>query len=90
MERDAVAQPVGGHVAAGQCQRAGGQVDRVDPRPRKGEGGQDRQAARTGAKVEHAFHPARIERRTPPARISPMKERGISARRSTWKRTPCI
>ena len=62
MERDAVAQPVRRHIAPRQRQRAGRQIDRVDPGAREGEGGEDRQAPRAGAEVEHTADLARIDR----------------------------
>ena len=60
MKRDALAQPMARHVAPGDRERAGRQVDRVDPGAREGQRGQDGETARAGAEVEHVSNFAGI------------------------------
>ena len=60
VERDAILKPVVGNVLRRHFQRVLRQVDGIDPRIGEMPARQNREAARAGAKVEHAFHRAEI------------------------------
>ena len=66
MQPDAVFKTIIGDVARGDLERVLRNIHRVDPRIRKLPRGEDRQTARAGAEVEHAFDALRDRRSAKP------------------------